>query len=118
MFAILSNPLGVNRTLRTRISTSRGPNLKFVLSFFCFFDEKCDFFKYRATRRPRSSRLACSKALEKTKNSTGMTGAVQSCFESRKSRAENRASGIRSPLLEFEAPGANFKIFADFRRFS
>ena len=32
-------------------------------------------FKYRAARRPRSSRLACSKALEKIMNSTGTTGA-------------------------------------------
>ena len=32
-------------------------------------------FKYRAARRPRSSGLACSKALEKIMNSTGTTGA-------------------------------------------
>ena len=53
--------------------------LKNVNTFLCFFlprvASSSQFFKYRTTRRPRSSRLACSKALEKTENSEGTTGA-------------------------------------------
>ena len=47
----------------------------FLIFFGDFFVAPKHFFKYRATRRPRSSRLACSKALEKTKTPTRTTGA-------------------------------------------
>ncbi len=45
IFTLFSNPLGVNRTLRTRISTSRGP-----ISIFSNF-----FFAFLARRNARSA---------------------------------------------------------------